>query len=54
MIHRCLLDEQDMSAMVRDRLLATMANPGEDTPTVTAQNERLGRQCSATPDGLAQ
>jgi hypothetical protein len=26
---------------------ATMANPGEDTATVTALNEGLGRQCSA-------
>jgi hypothetical protein len=44
MILRCLLEEQDMSAMLRDRLLSTMANPGEDTATVTAQNERLGRE----------
>jgi hypothetical protein len=44
MILRCLLEEQDMSAMLRDRLLATMAYPGEDTATVTAQNERLDRE----------
>ena len=28
---------------------AIMANSGEDTATVTALNERLGRQCSAMP-----
>ena len=39
LIQRCLLEEQDMSVMLRARLMVTIANPGEDAVIVTALNE---------------
>ena len=38
LIQRCLLEEQDMSVMLRARLMVTIANPGEDAVTVAGLN----------------